>query len=114
MIGPLDRSQLHLVRGGGAANAGHVPPRPSPKRPATLSMLARGPAPEPAPDADARSPLARNVESLVLDAYQAGLEHGEQQHYRAGWRMGLMSGLLPGAVSGGAMVYLVLWLGGLL
>jgi hypothetical protein len=109
MITPIDRSQLHLVRGSTAANAGHVPPRPFPKPQATLSTLARGPLP--APEPDSRSPLARNVETLVLDAYEAGRQHGERQNYTAGWRFGLLCGLLPGMLSGaGIAALIILWL----
>ena len=64
-----------------------------------------------APAAELTSPLARNVETLVIDAYNAGLEHGEVQFYKRGWRFGVVCGLLPGLASGVATVVLFLWLG---
>ena len=90
MITPLDRSQLHLVRGGAAANAARLQPDPT---------IHTG----------ERTPLARNVETLVIDAYETGLQHGERQHYTAGWRFGLLCGLLPGMLSGAATALLILW-----
>lgn len=92
MITPIDRNQLHLVRGGAAANAPRV----------------QTDASRHTSDATDRSPLARNVETLVLDAYEAGRQHGQKQHYVAGWRFGLVCGLLWGSVSVAAAVLIIM------
>ena len=89
MITPINGNQLHLVRGG-AANASRVQP-------------------DPAVHNGECSPLARNVETLVLDAYEAGRQHGERQHYTAGWRFGLLCGMLWGGLSFSAVALLILW-----
>lgn len=94
---PIDRSQLHLVRGGAAANAPRVQP----------------PAP-PAPDAKpAAKPckLAKDVHDLVIEAYEGGLAAGEEQHFRSGWRWGVVAGLVPGALLFYAAQRLLLWAG---
>jgi hypothetical protein len=80
MITPIDRKNMHLVRGG-AANA----PRVDPKAHTSEAQP------------DDCSKLTKNIETLVVDAYKSGLADGEVQHYRSGWRWGLACGLLWGS-----------------
>jgi hypothetical protein len=87
----LNGHHLHLVRGGAMAVASSMPtPTPtldhnSPDRP-TSEAAAHGAA------------LGEEIHQIVSDAYKYGLQHGEPQHYKRGWRYGVLCGLLPGAV----------------
>lgn len=74
---------------------------------ATKPRVRAGAAPAP----DDTCPLARSVETLVADAYAAGKQTGEVQHYMAGWRFGLVCGFLPGLLVGGGLVALAFHLG---
>jgi hypothetical protein len=95
MITPIDRSQLHLVRGGAAANAPRVQPQP---------------ATDTKPNGKACK-LAKDVHDLVIEAYEGGLAAGEEQHFRSGWRWGMVAGMLWGAVMLYAAQRLLQWAG---
>lgn len=96
----------------------HLPPRPMPAPAPHLSLIHGRVAAMPrvragtAPAPDLISPLARSVETLVADAYAAGKQTGEVQHYMAGWRCGVVCGALAGLLVGGGLVALALTVGG--
>ena len=46
------------------------------------------------------SPLSRNIETLVVDAYANGEAQGERLGYITGWRWGVVCGGFAGAMLG--------------
>jgi hypothetical protein len=95
MIEQIDHRQLHLVRGGAEANA----TRAQPQAATDTKAASEG------------SKLAKDVHQLVIDAYKGGLADGEEQHFRSGWRWGVVAGLVPGAVLFYAAQRLLQWAG---
>lgn len=98
MIKPLDHKHLNLIHGGAVV--------PMPRVRAGTFW----PATEPAQDAGAEGrKLSEEIHNIVADAYHAGRDHGQVQHYRAGWRFGLVCGLFWGAMCGVAVFTFLLW-----
>lgn len=97
MITEINRRHLNLIRGGART------PAPGPS-------FHTDPCAHSQEHALPKSPLGK----IIIDAYQAGRAHGEVQHYRTGWRFGVLCGLLPGALVGGALVTIWMMLAGLL
>jgi hypothetical protein len=85
----LNGHHLHLVRGGAMAAASSMP----------TPVLEDNPPDRPSADAAERASAINNdIHQIVEDAYLHGLQHGEPQHYKRGWRYGVVCGLVPGAV----------------
>jgi hypothetical protein len=95
MITPINHRQFGVIRGGAASNTSGQ----------------AGVTDDPSQHTEERSPLARNIEAIVRDAYSAGRHHGEAQHFRQGWRWGLVAGLFWGGMSGASLVLLLQWIG---
>lgn len=95
MIERIDSKHLNLIRGGAAAPLPRV--RAGTCKPAEAAAEGRA--------------MSERIHDIVADAYRAGREHGQMQHFRDGWRWGVVSGLLPGALCGVALVLLLQWIG---
>jgi len=56
------------------------------------------------------SPLSKNIETLVEDAYDFGVAYGQRQGYTCGWRYGVVCGCIATAMAAALMALAAGWI----